>query len=73
MNALGVLARFVGKTFAVWVLVFTVAAYLAPDVFKPLAGYIIWLLGMVMFGMGLTSLLEISSRSAVGRARWDWG
>lgn len=54
MHALAALARFVGKTFAVWVLVFTVAAYMAPDVFKPLAAYIIWLLGMVMFGMGLT-------------------
>lgn len=54
MKALGALAQFVGKTFAVWVLVFTVAAYMAPDVFKPLASYIIWLLGMVMFGMGLT-------------------
>ena len=54
MKSLAALAQFVGRTFAVWVLVITVAAYFAPATFKPIAPYIVWLLGMVMFGMGLT-------------------
>ncbi|SBW10926.1 Uncharacterized sodium-dependent transporter YocS [uncultured Alphaproteobacteria bacterium] len=54
MKSLAALAQFVGRTFAVWVLVITVAAYFAPAAFRPIAPYIVWLLGMVMFGMGLT-------------------
>ncbi len=47
-------AGFVGRTFALWVLAFAVAAYYAPGAFRPVAPYIVWLLGLVMFGMGLT-------------------
>ena len=54
MNVLATISRVCNKTFALWVLVFAVAAYIAPDAFKPLAGWISPLLGMVMFGMGLT-------------------
>ncbi len=54
MKSLASLAQFVGRTFAVWVLAVTAAAYFAPDLFRPIAPYIVWLLGMVMFGMGLT-------------------
>ena len=54
MNALAALSRFCNKTFALWVLVFAVVAYVSPETFKPLAGWISPLLGLVMFGMGLT-------------------
>ena len=54
MKLLASVAQFVGRTFAVWVVAITLAAYGAPVYFKPIAPYIIWLLGMVMFGMGLT-------------------
>lgn len=54
MNALAALSRFCNKTFALWVLVFAGVAYVSPETFKPLAGWISPLLGLVMFGMGLT-------------------
>ena len=54
MKALAALSQFVNKTFALWGLVFAAIAYAAPDPFKPLAGWISPLLGLVMFGMGLT-------------------
>jgi len=54
MKVLETVAQFVGRTFAIWVVVVTLAAYGAPIYFKPIAPYIIWLLGLVMFGMGLT-------------------
>lgn len=47
-------STFMGKTFAVWVLVAATIAYYFPDLFKFLAAYISILLGIVMFGMGLT-------------------
>ncbi len=47
-------STFMGKTFAVWVIVFAFLAYFSPDTFKFLAPYISILLGIVMFGMGLT-------------------
>ena len=54
MNALAALSRFCNKTFALWVLVFAAVAYFWPETYKPLAGWISPLLGLVMFGMGLT-------------------
>lgn len=54
MQALAKVGAFMGKTFAVWVLVAAVIAFYFPDGFKFLAGYISILLGIVMFGMGLT-------------------
>ncbi len=54
MKIVAAVSGFVGRTFAFWVLAFSVAAYFAPAVFKPAAPYIVWLLGLVMFGMGLT-------------------
>lgn len=54
MQALVRLSRFVGKTFAVWVLLFAALAYLDPAHFKWLAAWIVPLLGVIMFGMGLT-------------------
>ncbi|WP_454855124.1 bile acid:sodium symporter family protein [Rhizobium binxianense] len=54
MNALASFAKFVGKTFAVWVIIFAVLGFVLPDVFRQVAPYIVILLGIIMFGMGLT-------------------
>jgi BASS family bile acid:Na+ symporter len=54
MQALVRLSRFVGKTFAVWVLLFAALAFYDPAHFKWLAAWIVPLLGVIMFGMGLT-------------------
>jgi BASS family bile acid:Na+ symporter len=66
MKIVAAVAAFVGRTFALWVLAFAVAAYLVPGAFKPAAPYIVWLLGLVMFGMGLTlapsDFLEVALR-----------
>jgi BASS family bile acid:Na+ symporter len=54
MQALVRLSQFVGKTFAVWVLLFAVLAFFAPAQFRWIAPFIVPLLGIIMFGMGLT-------------------
>lgn len=54
LAALSKVSTFVGKTFAVWVVLFAVMAFYFPETFKFLAAYISILLGIVMFGMGLT-------------------
>ncbi|MGQ7278036.1 bile acid:sodium symporter family protein [Brevibacillus thermoruber] len=48
------ISSFAGKTFTVWVILVSVIAYLFPDHFKWIGGYVVPLLGIVMFGMGLT-------------------
>ena len=54
MQALIALSRFIGNTFAVWVLLFAVMALFQPSWFLPLTAWIVPLLGLIMFGMGLT-------------------
>lgn len=54
MQALIRLSSFIGKTFALWAALLAVSGYFMPDVFKALLPAIPWLLGIVMFGMGLT-------------------
>jgi BASS family bile acid:Na+ symporter len=44
--------------FVVWVLLFSLGAYLIPDLFTPLRPYIKPGLGIIMFGMGMTLLPE---------------
>lgn len=58
MKALASFSAFVGKTFAVWVLLFAVLGFVFPDTFKFFGPYIVTLLGIIMFGMGLTLSLE---------------
>ncbi len=58
MKTLAALSQFVNKTFAVWVLLFAILAYVSPSTFKPLVSWITPLLGMVMFGMGLTLSID---------------
>lgn len=54
MNALKTISDFFGKTFALWAALTAVAAYSLPEAFVWLKPYITWLLGVIMFGMGLT-------------------
>lgn len=54
MQAIARLSRFVGNTFAIWVLLFAFLAFFSPDHFRWIAPYIVPLLGIIMFGMGLT-------------------
>ena len=67
MQALIALSRFIGNTFAVWVLLFAVMAFFQPSWFLPLTAWIVPLLGLIMFGMGLTlkgaDFQEVARRS----------
>lgn len=66
MNALIRFSQFVGSTFAVWALVFAVLAFVLPEGFTWIAPYISILLGIIMFGMGLT--LKLSDFKQVVKA-----
>ncbi|MHC8306723.1 bile acid:sodium symporter family protein [Pseudomonas sp. PB3P13] len=68
MRALAALSRFVGNTFAYWVLLFAVLAFLQPEWFVGLKVAIVPLLGLVMFGMGLT--LKLEDFAEVARHPW---
>lgn len=54
MQALIKISRFVGKTFAFWVTAFAVVAYFYPPLFTWVMPIVPWLLGVIMFGMGIT-------------------
>ena len=54
MNTFLMISRFMNKTFALWVVVFGALGFVFPQVFKPVGAYVSILLGVVMFGMGLT-------------------
>ncbi|UTE71633.1 bile acid:sodium symporter family protein [Rossellomorea marisflavi] len=54
MKFLETISKTAGKYFALWVILVAVVAYFIPEPFLPLGGYITILLGVVMFGMGLT-------------------
>lgn len=54
MNAVARFSQFVGNTFAVWVILFAVISFLFPGGFTWIGAYINLLLGIIMFGMGLT-------------------
>lgn len=54
MKFLESLSTFAGKYFAVWVVAIAVIAFLIPEPFLGFGSYITILLGIVMFGMGLT-------------------
>lgn len=54
MKALIKLSTFIGNTFAVWVIIFAALAFLLPGGFTWISPYINLLLGIIMFGMGLT-------------------
>ncbi|AZU62747.1 bile acid:sodium symporter family protein [Neobacillus mesonae] len=54
MKTLERISQFAGNTFAIWVLVFAFLAFFAPSGFTWIAPHISLLLGIIMFGMGLT-------------------
>lgn len=54
MKVLEALSAVAGKYFAVWVILISVIAFIFPEPFLGLGGFITILLGVVMFGMGLT-------------------
>ena len=54
MKVLERFSQFVSSTFAIWVLLFAALAFFVPSGFAWIGAYITILLGIVMFGMGLT-------------------
>ncbi|MGE6754102.1 bile acid:sodium symporter family protein [Rossellomorea sp. NPDC071047] len=54
MKLLETISNMAGRYFALWVIRVAAVAYFVPAPFLPLGGYITILLGVVMFGMGLT-------------------
>ncbi|MGO1059283.1 bile acid:sodium symporter family protein [Planococcus sp. FY231025] len=54
MKMLESLSSFAGKYFAVWVILIALLAFFIPEAFLGFGSYITILLGVVMFGMGLT-------------------
>lgn len=54
MRTLERISQFAGNTFAVWVLLFALLAFYLPAGFTWIGPYISILLGIIMFGMGLT-------------------
>ena len=54
MKYLVKVSQFVNKTFALWVVVFGILGFIFPAEFKQVGPYVPYLLGVVMFGMGLT-------------------
>ncbi len=58
MKALASFSAFAGRTFAIWVILFAVLGFFLPDVFKHVVPYIVTLLGIIMFGMGLTISMD---------------
>ncbi len=54
MKLISNISDFVGRTFAFWVIVFAVAGFFLPSAFSIFAPWIVVLLGIIMFGMGLT-------------------
>lgn len=54
MNGLQKFSQLIGKTFALWAALFAVWGLLSPESFKWVLPQIQYLLGVIMFGMGLT-------------------
>ena len=73
MSALLQFSQFIQKTFALWVVLFSGIALLVPEAFVWLRAYIPWMLGIIMFGMGMTmtvgdfkSVLQSPKAVAIG-------
>ncbi|PTW63404.1 BASS family bile acid:Na+ symporter [Breoghania corrubedonensis] len=54
MKILASISAFVGRTFALWTILFALLGFFLPDLFKLLVPWIVPLLALIMFGMGLT-------------------
>ncbi|MEO9336979.1 bile acid:sodium symporter family protein [Mesorhizobium sp. SB112] len=71
MKAIASFSAFVGRTFAIWVIAFAALGFFLPGVFSQFAPYIVTLLGIIMFGMGLT--LSLDDFREVARRPFDVG
>lgn len=71
MQFIASFSAFVGRTFAIWVILFAVVGFFLPATFSPVAPYIVILLGIIMFGMGLT--LSLDDFREVARRPWEVG
>ncbi|MGQ3376694.1 bile acid:sodium symporter family protein [Priestia endophytica] len=58
MRALEKISSFANSTFALWVVLFSLLSFLYPSSFVWISNYISILLGIIMFGMGLTLSLN---------------
>src|SRR5690606_9214715 len=58
VKALASVSAFVGKTFAAWVILFAFLGFFFPDTFKQFSPWIVTLLAIIMFGMGLTLSMD---------------
>ena len=54
MRTLGKISNFATSTFAIWVIIFAVVSFFVPQGFTWIAPHVSLLLGIIMFGMGLT-------------------
>lgn len=75
MNGLLKFSHLLQKSFALWVLLFAGLAMLSPTSFVWLKSYIPWMLGIIMFGMGMTmtvadfkTVLQSTKAVAIGVA-----
>lgn len=66
MNQIAALSNWIGKTFAIWALLSALLGFVFPEFFASLAFLIVPILGIIMFGMGMTlktsDFLEIIKR-----------
>lgn len=58
LRALEKISSFANSTFALWVVLFSLLSFLYPSSFVWISNYISILLGIIMFGMGLTLSLD---------------
>ncbi|MFD2210870.1 bile acid:sodium symporter family protein [Virgibacillus halophilus] len=58
MKTIEKVSAFTGNTFAIWVILFAIWAYFMPSGFTWIAPHISLLLGIIMFGMGLTLSID---------------
>ncbi len=58
MKTLERVSNVAGNTFVIWVILFAILAYVFPGGFTWIAPHISLVLGIIMFGMGLTLSLE---------------
>ncbi|GGN52283.1 MULTISPECIES: bile acid:sodium symporter family protein [Oceanobacillus] len=58
METLGKISRFATSTFALWVIIFAALSFFIPQGFAWIAPHVSLLLGIIMFGMGLTLTVD---------------
>lgn len=58
MNSIQSISKFLGNTFAIWVVIADAVAMIWPTGFTGIAPYVSILLGIIMFGMGMTLTLK---------------